>query len=149
MLEAGHASNALPQSAKATASCRLLPGEDEEQVRKTLDDVLADDRIQVTEWGHPKPSPASPLRPDIVQAVERLSAQFWPGAIVMPQMVPGATTGNLLRASGIPTYGHAGLEYDFDEPSRMHGKDERIGIDAFYRGNEYTYRLVKMLAGGS
>lgn len=149
MLEGGHASNALPQLAKATVNCRILPGESVESVRDTLVRVIADAGIEVKQWGQPKPSPASPLRPDVVQAIEKLSAEFWPGAIVLPVMSAGATTGNLLRSVGIPSYGHSGLAGDFEEPSRAHGKDERVRIDSFHRGNEYLYRLVKVLAGGA
>ena len=36
MLEGGHAPNALPQTAKATVNCRLLPGDDPTAVEKTL-----------------------------------------------------------------------------------------------------------------
>jgi acetylornithine deacetylase/succinyl-diaminopimelate desuccinylase-like protein len=149
MLEGGHAANALPQLAKATISCRVLPGESVEEVRKTLVRVVADEGIEVKQWGQPRASPASPLRPDVMQAIENLSAEFWPGAIVLPTMLAGATTGNLLRSEGIATYGHSGLAGDAEERSREHGKDERIRVDSFYRGNEYLYRLVKVLAGGA
>jgi acetylornithine deacetylase/succinyl-diaminopimelate desuccinylase-like protein len=149
MLEGGHASNALPQSAKATVNCRILPGESVEYVHETLVRVVADGGIEVSQRGAPKPSPASPLRPDVVGAIEKLSGEFWPGAVVLPTMSAGATTGNLLRSVGIPTYGHSGLAGDFEEPSRAHGKDERVRVDSFYRGNEYLYRLVKVLAGGA
>ena len=149
MLEGGHAVNALPQSAKATVNCRLVPGESVDDVHKALVRVVADDGIEVQQRGVPKASPASPLRPDVVGAIEKLSGEFWPGAVVLPTMSAGATTGNLLRSVGIPTYGHSGLAGDFEEPSRAHGKDERVRVDSFYRGNEYLYRLVKVLAGGA
>jgi acetylornithine deacetylase/succinyl-diaminopimelate desuccinylase-like protein len=146
MLEGGHATNALPQMARATVNCRLLPGDSVDEVQRTLVRVLGDDGIEVKLQGQPKASPASPLRPDVVQAIEKLSGEFWPGAIVLPTMSAGATTGNLLRSVGIPTYGHAGLAGHFEEPSRAHGKDERILVKSFYEGNEYLYRLVKLLA---
>jgi acetylornithine deacetylase/succinyl-diaminopimelate desuccinylase-like protein len=148
MLEGGHAVNALPQMARATVNCRILPGESVADVHKTLIRVVGDDGIEVKLHGEPKASPASPLRPDVVQAIEQVSAGFWPGAIVLPTMSAGATTGNLLRSVGIPTYGHSGLAGHFEEPSRAHGKDERILVKSFYEGNEYLYRLVKRLAGG-
>ena len=31
---------------------------------------------------------------------------------------------------------------------RAHGKDERVPVTSFYEGDEYLYRLVKMLSGG-
>jgi hypothetical protein len=52
-----------------------------------------------------------------------------------------------LRNAGFPTYGHSGLASDVDDV-RAHGKDERVGVQAFFEGGEYLYRLVKRLAGG-
>ena len=63
-------------------------------------------------------------------------------------MSAGATDGSYLRNAGIPTYGHSGLAGDIND-FRAHGKDERIPIKSFYEGNEYLFRLVKQLAGGS
>ena len=145
MIDGGHAANALPQTAGATVNCRVLPGESMEAVQKTLVRVLADNRISVTPtWTHVSSSP-SPLNPEIMQAVERLSAEFWPGVPVIPTMSTGATDGSFLRNAGIPTYGHSGLAGEIDD-NRAHGKDERVSIKAFHQGQEYLYRLVKTLS---
>ncbi|HSB99021.1 MAG TPA: M20/M25/M40 family metallo-hydrolase [Burkholderiaceae bacterium] len=145
MLEAGHAANALPQTARATVNCRVLPGESFDGVRQTLERVLEDERITVTPTGTPTPSLPSPLNPELMRTVERLSAEFWPGAPVLPTMLAGATDGRFLRNAGIPTYGHSGLASDLRDV-RVHGKDERIGVRSFYDGQEYLYRLVKALS---
>jgi acetylornithine deacetylase/succinyl-diaminopimelate desuccinylase-like protein len=55
LLEAGHAINALPQSAKASVNRRILPGEPIEEVQRTLVRVLADEQIAVTPIGTPVP----------------------------------------------------------------------------------------------
>ena len=147
MLEGGHATNALPQTARATVNCRVLPGEPLAEVAETLRKVLADDQIALTEtWAHVA-SDASPLRPDLVQAIEKLTAEFWPGTPVIPSMSTGATDGSFLRNAGIPTYGHSGLAGDVDDV-RAHGRDERVGVKAFDDGLEYLYRLVKTLSSG-
>ncbi len=147
MLEGGHAFNALPQMARATVNCRVLPGQPMADVQKTLVRVLADDQIAVTAtWTH-VPSDASPLNPEIMRAVERVTAEFWPGIPVIPTMSSGATDGSFLRNAGIPTYGTSGLANDIDDV-RAHGKDERIPVKSFYEGQEYLYRLVKALSSG-
>ena len=79
--------------------------------------------------------------------IARLSAEFWPGAVVLPTMSAGATDGSYLRNAGIPTYGHSGLAADVAE-SRAPGRDERILVKSFFEGGEYLYRLVKAFAGG-
>ena len=147
MLEGGHAANALPQSARATVNCRVLPGEPIEEVEKALRGVLADERISLTRTGEFVASPPSPLRPDLMQAIEKLTAEFWPGIPVIPSMSAGATDGRYLRNAGIQTYGHSGLAGDVDDV-RIHGRDERVGVKAFDDGLEYLYRLVKALSSG-
>jgi acetylornithine deacetylase/succinyl-diaminopimelate desuccinylase-like protein len=147
LLQAGHAFNALPQDAQATVNCRVLPGEPLEDVQKTLDRVVGDKQISVTQtWAAPYSKP-SPLSPEIMNAVQRVTAEFWPGIPVIPTMSAGATDGAFLRNAGIPTYGTSGLASDIDDV-RAHGKDERVLVKSFVDGQEYLYRLVKLLAAG-
>jgi len=147
MLQGGHAINALPQLASAGVNCRVMPGEPIEEVKTTLERVLADDQIAVTQLGQPVLSAPSALHEEIMGKIEKLSQEFWPGAVVLPTMSAGATDGSYLRNAGIPTYGHSGLAGEISD-FRAHGKDERVLVKSFYEGNEYLYRLVKMLAGG-
>jgi acetylornithine deacetylase/succinyl-diaminopimelate desuccinylase-like protein len=147
MLEGGHAINALPQLASAKVNCRIMPGEPVDEVKATLERVLADDQIVVTQLNQPVLSAPSELHEEIMGAIEKLSQQFWPGAVVLPVMSTGATDGSYLRNAGIPTYGHSGLAGDIND-FRAHGKDERILVKSLYEGDEYLYRLVKLLSGG-
>jgi acetylornithine deacetylase/succinyl-diaminopimelate desuccinylase-like protein len=146
MLQGGHAINALPQLATAKVNCRIMPGEPVDEVKATLERVLADDQIVVTQLGQPVLSAPSALHEEVMGTIEKLSQEFWPGAVVLPVMSTGATDGSYLRNAGIPTYGHSGLANDIRE-SRIHGKDERVLVKSFYEGDEYLYRLVKMLSG--
>ncbi|MCC8937306.1 M20/M25/M40 family metallo-hydrolase [Bradyrhizobium sp. Arg68] len=146
MLQGGHAINALPQLATAGVNCRILPGEPVEGVQTQIERVLADKQIEVV-GGQAVLSPPSPLNEEIMGSIEKLSKEFWPDAAVVPVMSTGATDGSYLRNAGIPTYGHSGLASDVDD-NRIHGKDERVLVKSFYEGQEYLYRLVKMLAGG-
>jgi acetylornithine deacetylase/succinyl-diaminopimelate desuccinylase-like protein len=148
MLDGGSAINALPQLATAKVNCRIMPGAAIDEVKATLVRTLADDQISVTQIDEPTVSAPSALSDDIIGPITKLSAEFFPGAVVLPTMVAGATDGSYLRNAGIPTYGHSGLAGDIGE-SRAHGRDERILVSSFYRGNDYLYRLVKALAGGS
>ena len=148
MLQGGHAVNALPQLAQAQVNCRVIPGEPIDEIKVTLERVLADDQIKVTQTSRAVLSEPSKLNEEIVGAIEKLSHDYWPDAVVMPVMSTGATDGSYLRNAGIPTYGHSGLANEIGD-IRAHGKDERIPVKSFYQGNEYLYRLVKMLSGGA
>jgi acetylornithine deacetylase/succinyl-diaminopimelate desuccinylase-like protein len=143
-LSGGHAENALPQLARAVVNCRLLPGTDPRAVIDTLTKVVADDAVTFSIVWDAVSSPASPLRPDVMGAVRKHTEELWPGAVVLPVMSTGATDGLYLRNAGIPTYGVEGV---FGDPNdvRAHGRDERIGVRAFYDAREFLYRLVKTL----
>jgi acetylornithine deacetylase/succinyl-diaminopimelate desuccinylase-like protein len=145
LLEGGHATNALPQMARANVNCRILPGVSPASVRDALVQVLADSRIDVAVVGEAHPSRPSPLRPDVLDVIESLTKQLYPGVTVIPVMSTGATDGLYLRNGEIPTYGVSGTFFDMDDV-RAHGRDERIGVKQFFEGLEFQYRLITSLA---
>jgi acetylornithine deacetylase/succinyl-diaminopimelate desuccinylase-like protein len=142
-LEGGHANNALPQMARAVVNCRVLPGHPAEDVQRTVAQVVGGAPITVTPLGEAFNSPPSPLDPELLALVERITGEMWPGTIVIPTMSTGATDSRWLRAAGIPSYGVSGL---FLGESRAHGRDERIGVKDLYAGRQFLHRLVKELA---
>jgi len=144
MINGGHAENALPQTATATVNCRILPGEDPAKIKQMLIDVFADNAVSVTEIKPAKPSPPSPLDAEVFGPIEKLTKQMW-NVPVVPTMSTGATDGLYLRNAGIPTYGVSGLFADITDV-RAHGRDERMGVKAFYEGQEFLYQLVKSLS---
>jgi acetylornithine deacetylase/succinyl-diaminopimelate desuccinylase-like protein len=144
MAEAGHAENALPQSAHAIINCRMLPDENPENVLSTLKEVIADTGLSVICTYASFVSPLSPLRDEVMGPVKQISASMWPGVIVLPAMSTGATDGKYLRRAGIPVYGVSGMFGD-PEDIRAHGKDERIGVKEFYEGVEFMYHFIKAL----
>jgi acetylornithine deacetylase/succinyl-diaminopimelate desuccinylase-like protein len=145
MLSAGHAENALPQTAEATINCRIIPGVEPSAVKAQLKKVIANPEIEITSvwdtiWS--SPSDLSLVMPD----VEAVTTSMWPGVIVVPVMSTGGTDGTFLRAEGIPTFGVSGIFTDVDD-NRQHGKDERIGVKQYFEAQEFMYRLVKKIAG--
>ena len=144
MLEGGHATNALPQLARANVNCRILPGESPASVKTKLEEVFADPKVSVSFVDEAKPSEPSPLSPQIMTPLESITKAMFPGVIVVPVMSTGATDGLYLRNAGIPTYGIEGIFYETDD-NRAHGRDERVGVKQFYEGLEFQYRLLKAL----
>jgi acetylornithine deacetylase/succinyl-diaminopimelate desuccinylase-like protein len=144
-LEGGHAVNALPQLAAATVNCRVLPEDSVEFVQSSLQKVFVDDQVTMKIFGEVNKGPASPLRPDVLNAITTVTGKIWPGVPAVPFMVAGATDGKYLREIGIPTYGVQGFFYDRDD-IRFHGRDERLGVQSFYEGQAFLYDLVKALA---
>ena len=144
MISGGHADNALPQQANANVNCRILPGEDPALIKETLIKIFDDKGITVTAKNEANLSPPSGLNPDVFKPIERVTQQMWPGVPVVPTMSTGATDGAHLRNGGIPTYGVCGIFADVNDV-RAHGKDERIGVKAYYEGQEFLYQVVKEL----
>ena len=143
-VEAGHAKNALPQLAAANINCRILPEDSVQYVETTLRQTIADPQVSMKAEPD-SAAPSSPLRPDLIKAIEHVDDSMWPGVALVPVMSTGATDGKYLREAGIPTYGVQGIFYDRDDV-RSHGRDERIRVQAFYEGQTFLYDLVKTLA---
>ena len=144
-LFAGHADNALPQLARATVNCRILPDQSVDSVEATLRRIVADTAIQLSRAATANPSPPSPLRTDLMRPLESLTAKYWPGVPIVPEMSTGATDGLYTRNIGIPTYGVAAIFDDLND-SRAHGRDERVGVKEYHQAAEYWYELVKQLS---
>jgi acetylornithine deacetylase/succinyl-diaminopimelate desuccinylase-like protein len=156
-LDAGHANNALPQTAIANVNCRILPGHSREEVRQQLVKIFADPKVEVRYVGNdgkvmeraPERLGNAPvqLRPDVMQTLDKLAAEMWPGAPVIPTMSTGASDGIYTNAAGLPTYGISGTAIDMDDV-RAHGRDERLGVQSYYNGVQFYYLFLKALTGG-
>ncbi len=144
LLDAGHATNALPQRARANINCRIFPGVAQEVVRSKLEELVADSAVKVTTLETRGPSsPPPPLTKQILAPVEKLSAEFFPGVPVLPILQPGATDGEFLNAAGIPTYG---IEPLFAGPDlgHIHGLNEYVSVKSLLDCRDFLYRLIKI-----
>ena len=146
MLDAGHATNALPQRARANVNCRIFPGVSVEAVRAKLVELVADPEVKVeTQETRGPVSTSPPLTPAVLEPIEKLTAQFWPGVPVLPILQAGATDGEFTNGVGIPTYG---VEPVFLGPDvgHIHGLNEYVGVKSLLEGREFLYRLVRIYA---
>jgi acetylornithine deacetylase/succinyl-diaminopimelate desuccinylase-like protein len=146
MLKAGHAENALPQSATATINCRIFPGVEVAEVVETIRTVVENETVTITVLGDPRSSPPSPIDDEVLAAVTAAVTTTQPGTTVIPFMSAYGTDGLEFRRAGIPTYGSSGV---FIKASDIfnHGLNERLPVSSFFEGLEYWYALVTDLAG--
>ncbi len=146
MLQGGHAENALPQSATATINCRVFPGTKPDEVQETLQ-LLAGGAIKIERKYEPIQSDPSPLRADVVAAVEKAAADSVGQTVrVIPEQVPYATDGSVMRNHGIPTYGTESI-FTKDSEDFAHGLDERIPVASYYKGLVFWDSIIHSLAG--
>jgi acetylornithine deacetylase/succinyl-diaminopimelate desuccinylase-like protein len=144
MLDAGHATNALPQRARANINCRIFPGVSQETVRLKLEELVADPAVKVTALETRGPSsPPPPLTPQVLAPVVKLTQEFFAGVPVLPILQAGATDGQFLNAAGIPTYG---IEPLFAGPDlgHIHGLNEYISVKSLLDCRDFLYRLIKI-----
>ncbi len=149
MLEGGHADNALPQMAKATVNCRIMPGVDPKDVQSEIQQFVGP-KVEVV----PDPNylgqstPPSPLRPDVLKAVtDAIQTIHGPAMRVYPLMSTGASDGSFFRAKGIPVYDVDGSWGISPDDERAHGLDERIPVRAMYDDVVHWETIIRELAG--
>jgi acetylornithine deacetylase/succinyl-diaminopimelate desuccinylase-like protein len=145
MLSAGHAENALPQSATATVNCRIFPGVAVADVEQTLKDVVGNSAVELVQIWEATESPVSELREDVAAAVSSAVHSRYPGVPIVPYMESGGTDGMHFRRAGIPTWAVSGLFMDPDE-MYAHGLNERVPIDAFYGALDHWSIILRELA---
>jgi acetylornithine deacetylase/succinyl-diaminopimelate desuccinylase-like protein len=146
MLRAGHAENALPQSATATVNCRIFPGISVAEIESVLKDVVANEAVEFALLGDPTESPISETRPDVVAAVGKAVHTRYPDVKLVTYMESGGTDGMHFRKAGIPTWAVSGI---FMNPDEMfaHGLNERMPIQGFYDALDHWSIIIRELAG--
>jgi len=146
MLSAGHAENALPQSATATVNCRIFPGVIVEDVRAKLLEVSGNDAVEIELRAEATSSPASPINEEVNSAVTKAVHNRYPNIPIIPYMAPYGTDGKEMRRAGMPTYGVMGL-FIKPEDEFAHGLNERVQVDVFFGALEYWHDMLTELAG--
>jgi len=148
MAKAGHAPNALPQSATVNVNCRVFPGERIEEVQAALERAIDDPAAKFRVQGTPQTSEASPLRPDLVAALRRALDLRAPGLPIVPTMSAGATDSLYFRNAGVPSYGVGGV-FMHPRDNFAHGLDERVPVAAIDGALLQWRSLLRDLAGSA
>jgi carboxypeptidase PM20D1 len=146
ILQGGTKDNVLPQSARAVANHRILPGE-------TIDSVVARDRATVDDpkvtvralpGGHNPSRPASINSAGYGQLGAAIRATY-PNAPIAPGLVLGATDGRSYEPVAEASLRFTPMTMRPADLARFHGNDERIGIAEYMRAIDFYERLI----GGS
>jgi acetylornithine deacetylase/succinyl-diaminopimelate desuccinylase-like protein len=155
-LSAGHANNALPQTAQANVNCRIFPGHSPEEIRHQLIALFGDDKLTVkyvSDAGDVSDTapertamvPPPPI-PEVFGPLTRLTQAIWPGVPVTPIMEDGASDSIYFAQAGIPCYGYSAIALEQDD-MRAHGKDERLPVDSYWKSLDFFYSFAKALGG--
>ena len=153
-LNAGHANNALPQTAQAIVNCRIFPGHSPEEIRQQLIALFADSKLAVryvsnegevmdTAPDRKAITPPPPI-PEVFDPLTRVTDAIWPGVPVTPVMENGASDSIYFAEAGIPSYGYSAVALELDD-DRAHGKDERLPVDSYWKALDFFYSFTKVL----
>lgn len=146
LVQGGYVVTALPQTAKATINCRIMPGETVETTRDALVRAIGDPQAIITPVGRVRPlATTTTLAPSILLPAEKLVARYFPGVKLVPAMMTIASDATYLGALGIPTYGVPGLYIDPDG-NNIHGHKERMAVQSVMTGRDFLHDLVKTYA---
>ncbi|MDM8009739.1 MAG: M20/M25/M40 family metallo-hydrolase [Parasphingorhabdus sp.] len=145
MLQAGHAENALPQSATATVNCRIFPGEGAAATEAKLKQAVGDDKVSFKLVTDVTESPESRLRDDVKAALRFSLDKRYPGMTILPYMESGGTDGMHYRTLGYDTVAISGAALKASDMF-AHGLNERLPVASFYGGLDHWYWILKKLA---
>jgi acetylornithine deacetylase/succinyl-diaminopimelate desuccinylase-like protein len=153
-LAAGHANNALAQTAQANVNCRIFPGHSPEEIRQQLIGIFSDSKLSVkyvSDGGvvsdvAPERKaivPVAPL-PEVMEPLKRITQEIWPGVPVTPVMENGASDSIYFAQAGYATYGYSAIALERDD-DRAHGQDERLPVDSYWKSLDFFYAFAKEL----
>jgi carboxypeptidase PM20D1 len=146
MVNGGHAANALPQRATANINCRIFPGHPRAQIMEELRAAAADPAVQFKDVSEGSvATDASPIRPDLVDAVTKAIHLGYPGVPVFPTMSAGASDSMWFRNEHIPSYGVSPL-FIKESDRFSHGLNERIPVDDVRPAVDYLVSLLTDLS---
>jgi len=145
MINGGHAPNALPQSVEANLNCRIFPGTTRAEVQAKLAEVIANPDITITfKDNGTLESIESPLRADVMGAVDKAVHARAPGLTIVPGMSAGATDSMHFRSKGIPAFG-VSATFMKPEDEFAHGLNERLPLATLDPGVAQWEALLKAL----
>lgn len=144
MLRAGHAENALPQSATATVNCRIFPGVTAEDVKSKLFEVGDNPALEIVVLDEPLESPVSPMREEVTSLVTDATHAHYGEVPIIPYMAPYGTDGKETRIAGLDTYGVSGL-FMRDDDMFAHGLNERVPVHSFFTALDYWHQIMTEL----
>jgi acetylornithine deacetylase/succinyl-diaminopimelate desuccinylase-like protein len=155
-LMAGHANNALAQTAQANLNCRIFPGHSPEEIRQQLIALFADPKLTVkyvsdayvvsdTAPDRKAMVPPTPIK-EVFEPLTRITQSIWPGIPVTPVMENGASDSIYFALAGIPCYGYSAIALERDD-DRAHGQDERLPVDSYWKSLDFFYSFLKAAGG--
>lgn len=144
-LHAGEKENVIPERAEATLDIRLLPDHSHEVLLTRLQDLIADDRIEIEIIHAPADTSVSDVQSEFFTTLADTLSELVPEGTTAPMMTPGTTDSCFFRRKGVHCYGLFPAVITPDEFAGFHGIDEHISIENLILGTRVFYEVLKKL----
>jgi len=148
MLKGSEKRNVIPPEAVAEIDCRMLAGEDPEEIRSWVERAVADSQVEVAITAPPKQPNLSPPDTELYKRLAESLERRMPGAVVVPEILVGFTDNWVFRRCGLHGYGYSPFVLADEELRRIHGNDERVSLDNV-RAGVRAYTEVLLAAAGA
>ena len=147
VLQAGGKRNVIPAEATAEVDCRLLMGDDPEEITDWVRRVIDDDQVRLEVLQPPKVPNLSPPDTAVYGGLAAALRRRVPNVEVTPAILTGASDSWVFRRYGLHSYGFSPFVLDEGELFRIHGIDERISVENVRAGvRTYTELLLHLYA---
>jgi acetylornithine deacetylase/succinyl-diaminopimelate desuccinylase-like protein len=147
MLKGSEKRNVIPAEATADVDCRMLAGEDPDEIREWVERAVADPHVSVEIAGETKQPNLSPPDTELYKALADSLRRRAPGAVVLPEILVGFTDNWVFRRCGMHGYGFAPFVLGDGEFRRVHGNDERISLENLRAGVRAYTEMLAAVAG--
>lgn len=148
VISGGVKSNVLPTDARALVNFRILPGDTSEKVVAHVKAVIDNPGIEVRAL--PDSREASEVSPTDTTAflqLQRTIRQVFPGTVVAPYLTLGGTDSRYFVALTPNIYKFAPIIGERSDLTRMHGTNERMGVDNYVQTVQFFIQLIRNTAG--
>lgn len=142
-LRAGHAANALAESAEATVNVRIAPGTSVAEAVSEVTAAIADPLVAVEVLEPSEPSPVSPASGEGWEAIVQAVRDVHPGLAVAPYVMMQASDSRWFTAISDHVYRFAPFRMTAAERACLHAKNERIRVSAFLEGVRVYEALLR------
>lgn len=145
IIDAGFRKNVIPSEARAMLDIRMLPDEDVDGFYAQLAEVIDEPAVEVVPEEIYRPAaPPSGLDNEMFEALERVAADMYPDAIVLPRMSTGATDMAQIRAMGVPAYGIGPIrtQAELNSGNGAHSDNERVSEQAMIEFLQFMWEVV-------
>lgn len=150
LIQGGVKENVLPSHAWAAVNFRILPGDTIDDVVQHVRRSVTDERVRVELSSRStarNPSPVSPVDGEGFEILQRTIGEVFPGVLVAPFLVLGGTDARHYQMISDNLYRFGPFAFTSDARRRVHGTNERMGVEALGDAVRFYIQLIRNTAG--